>query len=156
MHLPPDTPLGACRCACARLQDAQKLTDDAAAAASDSPEEASLRRWQKEVHRCGACRAAINDGSERAWTGRWDAPQGQYRYRCGCGASLCERCHDEGRAPAGAHGGGAGHAWEAVPPISSRNAAAGAGGESESNPWGRFGAGVSARSRERLKERTGL
>ena len=47
----------------------------------------------------------------------------------------------------------------AIPPITSRLAAAGATGDaaaSGANPWGRFGAAVSGRSRERLKERTGM
>jgi hypothetical protein len=53
----------------------------------------------------------------------------------------------------------AGHAFTPHAPVSSRLAAAGASGggaASADNPWGNFGASVSARSRERLKDRTGL
>jgi hypothetical protein len=92
---------------------------------------------------------------------RWDAPAGQYRYACAtCAApaSLCERCHD--RYASGAPGVHAsGHSFTPNPPITSRLAASGASGggaASESNPWGNFGASVSARSRQRLKERSGM
>ena len=54
---------------------------------------------------------------------------------------------------------GAAPSFQAVPPVSSRLAAAGAtgaGAEGASNPWGNFGASVSARSRQRLKDRTGM
>ena len=112
----------------------------------------------------------MNDGSERAWTGRHDAPRGEYRYKCETCATnnatagnaaevwLCEGCADaamNGRP--GAHP--AAHALSPHPPVSSRLAAAGATGAaaaSDANPWGAFGAAVSARSRQRLKERTGM
>jgi 8-oxo-dGTP pyrophosphatase MutT (NUDIX family) len=76
----------------------------------------------------------------------------------GAPASLCEACaeaHGAGRP--GVHA--AGHALTPHRPVSSRLAAAGAAGDaaaSAANPWGAFGAAVSARSRQRLKERTGL
>jgi hypothetical protein len=77
--LPPDAPLAPSRAALARLQAAQALTDDTrggdgdgGGSAADTPEEAAARRYQKAVHHCAACAALINDGSERAWTGRYD------------------------------------------------------------------------------------
>jgi hypothetical protein len=92
---------------------------------------------------------------------RWDAPAGQYRYACAtCAApaSLCEACHD--RYTSGAPGVHApGHSFTPHPPITSRLAASGASGggaASDANPWGNFGASVSARSRQRLKERSGM
>jgi hypothetical protein len=116
------------------------------------------------VHRCACCGRCINDGSERAWTGRHDAPRGEYRYSCdtcaaaGVDASLCESCADAFNAGTpGVHAPGHGLAPHA--PVSSRLAAAGAAGDaaaSAANPWGTFGASVSARSRQRLKDRTGL
>ena len=157
-----DAPLAAARCALARLTAAQKLTDDTSQGAQEgavSAEEAALRRWQKAVFACAACKRLINDGSERAWTGRWDAPQGEFRYSCAaCGVSLCEACSDKraGGQP-GIHPPGC--ALTAHAPLSSRLAAAGASGDGAStatNPWGTFGASVSARSRQRLKERSGM
>ena len=173
--LPDSVPLDALRCLLARLTEAQQLTDDTGGAAGssagggvslqpqdDPAEYEAMRRWQKGgIHRCGACSRLINDGSERAWTGRWDAPQGQYRYACsaGCGISLCEKCFDEKKRPGKGCGGGAEHCYTPHVPITSRLQASGAtggGAESDANPWGRFGASVSSRSRERLKDRTGL
>lgn len=31
------------------------------------------------MHYCGRCDELIHDGSERTWTGRYDAPIGQFR-----------------------------------------------------------------------------
>lgn len=165
---PDDCDTGRARCALARLRDAQALTDDTGASsaaggvrpmAHDDPAQLeAMRRWQRgRLYRCDACARLVNDGSERAWTGRWDAPAGQFRYECSCGALLCESCFDAKAAPKKTHdAGGAGHGWTPRPPVTSRLQASGAGGESEGNPWGRFGASVSSRSRERLKDRTGM
>lgn len=117
-----------------------------------------MRRYQRVVHCCASCGAAINDGSERAITGRWDAPKGTYRFECAaCGKSLCEACHDKRAAGlAGVHPVEHG-TLAAVAPFTDRLAAMGGSGVStDANPWGRFGASVSARSRERLKERSGM
>lgn len=38
-----------------------------------------FRRWQQEVHYCSRCDEIIHDGSERTWTGKFDAPIGQFR-----------------------------------------------------------------------------
>ena len=171
--LPDSVSLDALRCLLARLTEAQKLTDDTGGGSSgggggvslqpgdDPAEYEAMRRWQKGgVHRCGACSRLINDGSERAWTGRWDAPHGQYRWACTCGLSLCEKCFEERRKTAkGCSAGSSEHSYTANVPITSRLQAAGTtggGAESDANPWGRFGASVSSRSRERLKDRTGL
>lgn len=106
-----------------------------------------------KVHHCGRCGAFIDDGSERAWTGRHDAPKGQYRYQCNQCAptySVCEGCWDGLQAGAWSHGEH--HTFEHVAPISTRHNTRRTG----SGPWGNFAAGVSARSRERLRDRTGL
>lgn len=107
-----------------------------------------------------ACPRPLRRRRRQAITGRWDAPRGQYRFECGaCGGSLCEACEDRANAgDASAHPPSHG-ARAPVAPYTDRLAAsggAGAGAESEGNPWGRFGASVSARSRERLKERSGM
>lgn len=47
-------------------------------------------RHQEQIWHCSACDHPINDGSERLWTGRHDAPHGEYRY-------LCTTCEGEGR-----------------------------------------------------------
>mmetsp|Transcript_21637 Transcript_21637/g.38658 ORF Transcript_21637/g.38658 Transcript_21637/m.38658 type:complete len:325 (-) Transcript_21637:274-1248(-) len=39
-------------------------------------------RYQRRVYECGACRRPINDGSDRAATGKFDAPRGEIRYEC--------------------------------------------------------------------------
>jgi|APGre2960657444_1045066.scaffolds.fasta_scaffold00595_8 hypothetical protein len=161
--LPDATPLDASRCVLARLTDAQRLTDDTggdvAQSADDAPGElAAMMHYQRGgVHRCGSCGQLINDGSERAWTGRWDAPVGQYRYACPCGVSLCESCSDNSRPAQNAECEvpGQAHCYAPVPPFTSRLQASGAGAASESNPWGASRAAVSSRSRDRLKERTG-
>jgi hypothetical protein len=171
LRLPQEAPSGPLRCAVARLEAACRLEDDSSSAAnadsasaSATPEEAAMRRYQRVVHRCACCGRSINDGSERAWTGRHDAPRGEFRYSCetcasaGTAASLCEACADAyGAGKQGVHAQG--HALAPHAPVSSRLAAAGASGDgaaSAANPWGTFGAAVSARSRERLKDRTGL
>jgi hypothetical protein len=168
-ELGAEAALNCARCALARLAEAQRLTQDGAAAggtpsvsynALDDPAElAAMTRYQlRGVFRCASCERLINDGSERAWTGRWDAPSGQYRYACECGLSLCEACFDAKRPARAACCGVAGqqHDWAPVAPITSRLQASGAGGSSDTNPWGRFGGAVSSRSRERLKDRTGM
>ena len=162
--LPDATPLHACRCVLAHLTNAQRLTDDTggdvAQSADDAPGElAAMVRYQRGgVHRCGSCGRLINDGSERAWTGRWDAPVGQYRYACPCGVSLCESCSDKS-LPAQkkeCEVSGQAHCYAPVPPFTSRLLASGASAASESNPWGARRIAISSRSRDRLKERTGL
>lgn len=35
--------------------------------------------YQRIIHECGACGRPINDGSDRVWTGKHDAPKGEYR-----------------------------------------------------------------------------
>lgn len=35
--------------------------------------------YQEQIWHCGACDHAVNDGSERLWTGRVDAPEGEFR-----------------------------------------------------------------------------
>ncbi|KAL4433926.1 hypothetical protein ABPG75_000367 [Micractinium tetrahymenae] len=57
-------------------------------------------RYQEQIWHCSVCDHAINDGSERLWTGRHDAPHGEYRYLCttcqdeGCTFNLCQDCWD--------------------------------------------------------------
>ncbi|KAK3270171.1 hypothetical protein CYMTET_21418 [Cymbomonas tetramitiformis] len=112
----------------------------------------SAARWQKEIHYCKRCKKFINDGSERVWTRQHDAPPGEFRYACTTcpDFSLCEICWDaynEGRFQ---HDQG--HTFEHIHPISSRHNTTIHG----QGPWGNFGGSVSSRSRDRLKERTGL
>lgn len=40
-------------------------------------------RYQQHIWHCTVCDHAINDGSERLWTGSFEAPQGEYRYSTG-------------------------------------------------------------------------
>jgi hypothetical protein len=37
---------------------------------------------QERIYHCNVCNHPINDGSERLFTGRHDAPVGEYRYEC--------------------------------------------------------------------------
>lgn len=61
--------------------------------------EERARRYQRVWHRCSWCARFIHDGSERAWTGKFDAPRGEYRYRCEtCALHLCETCYDSREA----------------------------------------------------------
>ncbi|MEW5317840.1 MAG: hypothetical protein WDW38_009105 [Sanguina aurantia] len=112
-------------------------------------------RFQTEIHECGNCRAPINDGSERLFSGLHDAPKGQFRYECsGCsGYSLCEKCWD--RRTAGEMFHAPDHTFRTHHPRASRHFMFGT--ETEANPWGQFSGGaISGRSRQRLTERTGL
>ena len=127
-------------------------------------------RWQQRIYHCSACDHPINDGSERLWGGRHDAPQGEYRFACttceeeggGAATNLCQRCWDAFQ------GGDASlhprsHAFQHIGPRLSRHNDYygdnhGAGGSTDgANPWGRGpgGAGL-GRALSRLQERYGI
>lgn len=77
-----------------------------------------------------------------------------------CWDELLRRRAGDGGVEEGAGGGGGGagvhhdptHTFEHIHPIESRHNTAVHG----SGPWGNFGGSVSGRSRERLRDRTGL
>ncbi|KAF5840730.1 hypothetical protein DUNSADRAFT_15826 [Dunaliella salina] len=53
--------------------------------------------YQQDIYECSVCASPINDGSERLFTRKWDAPHGQFRYHCQqCEGdfNLCEACWD--------------------------------------------------------------
>lgn len=80
---------------------------------------------QIQIWHCTLCGHPINDGSERLWTGRFDAPQGEYRYHCtSCEAAgqpafnMCQRCWDGFQAGTDSHSRD--HAFEHIGPRMSR------------------------------------
>lgn len=162
--LPQDAPLGRCRLAHFHINRSTTLTGGDAGGGSGGTS-SGFGRWNN--HACSVCSAVIHSGQERLWTTRWDAPRGQFRYRCNqCRPefNLCERCWDRlqrtrepGVQDAAGGGGDAlthdeGHTFEHVHPIESRHNTTLHG----DGPWGNFSGSVSARSRERLRDRTGL
>lgn len=54
-------------------------------------------RYQREIFECSVCSHPINDGSERLFSRRHDAPKGEFRYECDqCQTfNLCEQCWDK-------------------------------------------------------------
>jgi hypothetical protein len=121
-----------------------------------------LPRYQQVVHECSLCSHPINDGSERLWTGRHEAPHGEYRFECGTcqGFNLCQSCWDKHQAQLQQGGPGlhdAAHVFEHHGPQMSRHGASASRQATANNPWGNaFTGGSVGRARERLKERTGM
>lgn len=161
--LPMHAPLEPCRLAHCHIERSAKLTgDDGSGGGIDGGGSGSGGRWNN--FSCSSCGGTINSGEERLWTRRWDAPRGAFRYRCNqCTTpeyNLCEGCWDAlQRAREGGASGGGGvtshdpsHTFEHVHPVASRHNA----GMHGDGPWGNFGGAVSSRSRERLRDRTGL
>jgi len=162
--LPMAADLGPLRFAASRLQLAEavevasssgraELHREGVMPAGLTEEEARAARWQHSVHHCGRCRAFIHDGSEKLWTGKHDAPNGQFRYQCNqCkDFSVCEKCWDTLQEGKWKHGTPE-HSFQHIHPITSRHNTTIHG----QGPWGNFGASISGRARERLRERTGL
>ena len=128
-------------------------------------------RYQGRIYHCSCCDHPINDGSERLFTGRHDAPHGEYRYECttctGPGApevppfNLCPGCWDRFQGGEALHERS--HAFQHVGPRMTRhndyygNQGGGEASGSGTNPWGRpsFG-GSYARALQRMKQRYGI
>uniref|UniRef100_A0A7S3VHH8 WW domain-containing protein n=2 Tax=Dunaliella tertiolecta TaxID=3047 RepID=A0A7S3VHH8_DUNTE len=121
--------------------------------------------YQQDVYECSVCASPINDGSERLFTRKWDAPHGQFRYHCQqCEGdfNLCEACWDVFQATTGTVSNSRPmeinhdptHTFQAIHPRTVRHNFHGQ--ESASNPWGVSSNPISSRARERLRERTGL
>jgi hypothetical protein len=131
------------------------------AAASQSEIDAAKRWGVKDIYLCSSCQVFINDGTEKAWTGRFDAPEGRYRYSCRvCRQNFCETCHDSLPATGGRCGPlPATHQFDIVPPVKSKIEAhrrhIAAATEDAANPWGAFQGSVSGQSMKRLAQRTG-
>lgn len=91
--LPPLAPLEPCRLAHSHVERSANLTGGAAAAQGG--------RWGNPIHVCSSCASTIVSGEERVWTTRWDAPRGEFRYRCNqCRApeyNLCEARNVNGK-----------------------------------------------------------
>ena len=124
-----------------------------------TPEIEAAKRWGATIHTCSVCQAFINDGTEKVWTGAWDAPAGQWRYHCkSCDVSMCQQCFDAKKHDEK-------HALEFIPPVTSkreahaRNAANYAGVSDDTvdstNPWNAFKGGLSTQALQRLSQRTG-
>lgn len=71
LTLPPDAQLEPCRLAHCHVERSTHLTGGAAGGGG---------RWNNHV--CSSCASTIDSGEERVWTTRWDAPRGEFRYRC--------------------------------------------------------------------------
>jgi hypothetical protein len=107
-------------------------------------------RYQGRIYHCSCCDHPINDGSERLFTGRHDAPHGEYRYECttctGPGApeappfNLCPGCWDRFQGGEALHERS--HAFQHVGPRMTRhndyygNQGGGEASGSGTNPWG--------------------
>ncbi|PSC73205.1 pleckstrin homology domain-containing family A member 8-like [Micractinium conductrix] len=113
LHLAADAPLGPLRAAAARLRrlaDKKGHSGSAAHVQADGHGDGGRPasrfygqpgfRYQEQIWHCSACDHPVNDGSERLWTGRHDAPHGEFRYLCTtCDAAgdkfnLCQDCWD--------------------------------------------------------------
>lgn len=142
-----------CRCALARLDALQELESGETRAQAERDRFGSF--YGGRAYACGACRRPICDGSERLWSRRWDAPEGEIRWTCSECADfhLCPECFDR-RATGAAGVHDAAHAFDAVHPATSRHHMYSRG--TDRNPWGGGGAGPVGRARDRLRERTGL
>jgi len=92
LTLPPDAPTDPCRLAHCHIERSTKVTGDDVKDDGGSGGGGGSGRWSN--HACSACACVINSGQERLWTGRWDAPRGEFRYQCTqCAApkyTLCE------------------------------------------------------------------
>lgn len=178
LTLPRDAPLEPCRLAHCHIERSTKLTtttggdggqdggqDGGGSGGTTSGGGARGGGGHWNNHTCSECACVIHSGQERVWTNRWDAPRGEFRYRCNqCTApeyNLCEKCWDQLRAAREAAGQlssvgvvwhDPSHTFEHIHPIESRHNTALHG----DGPWGNFSGSVSARSRERLRDRTGL
>jgi hypothetical protein len=104
VSLPADVPLGPLQAAASRLQrlveqkghsgQAEHVAPDGTGAGSSGRPPSKLYGcpgflYQQQIWHCSVCDHAINDGSERLWTGRADAPHGEYRW----GVGLCRSSH---------------------------------------------------------------
>lgn len=129
LWLPPGAPLEPCRLAHAHVERSTTLTKKS---------NKDKNRWKN--HACSVCRRAIHSGLERVWTSKWDAPKGEFRYRCEqCSEpeyNLCESCWDvlqqrgrEGEAGDGAAGGAAGGPSSSGGAIAAAVGGGGSGGD---------------------------
>ncbi|KAL4855989.1 Importin beta-like SAD2 [Chlorella vulgaris] len=88
LSIAADVPLGPVQAAAARLRRLADRKGHSGAATL-------VKIWH-----CSVCSHPINDGSERLWTGKHDAPPGEFRYLCttceaaGTNFNLCESCWD--------------------------------------------------------------
>jgi hypothetical protein len=121
---------------------------------SSSEQQAALR-WGATLHFCSICQYFINDGTERAWTGQYDAPVGEWRYYCtACKISLCQKCFDLQKHDQK-------HALEFISPVTSKREAHARNAKKNDeevdarNPWNNFRGGLSSQSLQRLSQRTG-
>lgn len=128
--------------------------------------------YQERIYHCSHCDHPINDGSERLWTGRHDAPLGEYRFECTTcvppapSFHLCQACWDRMQEE-GEQGRNRihplGHTFHHVGPRMSRHNdyygthGQGGGGDG-SNPWGNRGGlgGGYSRGLARMRERYGI
>mmetsp|Transcript_37404 Transcript_37404/g.70227 ORF Transcript_37404/g.70227 Transcript_37404/m.70227 type:complete len:297 (+) Transcript_37404:61-951(+) len=150
--LPMHADLGPARFVSARLNQAQAAMDLATTAQPSGDSHGLNSRWHQNCHHCASCEKMINDGTERVWTGRHDAPRGEFRYKCNqcSNYSLCETCWDLLQGGKMTHESE--HTFEHIHPITTRHNTTITG----QGPWGNFSGSVSGRSRERLRERSGL
>jgi hypothetical protein len=135
VSLPADVPMGPLQAVAARLQrlvdkkghsgQAEHVTPDGTGAGSSGRPPSKLYGtpgflYQQQIWHCSVCDHAINDGSERLWTGRADAPHRQYRWApLSCSSSTsssssshhgvtlapccAEGCALQAASPSGAH-----------------------------------------------------
>eukprot|EP00899_Mesostigma_viride_P029642 jgi/Mesvir1/9863/Mv22401-RA.1 len=142
--------LGRIRCMASRLQVVSTNLQR-----EENPREKEMQaRFYGGGHTCSDCGRKINDGTERLWSRRFDAPKGEYRYHCTTceGFNLCETCWDVRQAGGGTHPKD--HVFEYIQPREQRHSIYHV--ESSNSPWGSFTGASAARARERLKDRTGL
>jgi len=111
------------------------------------------KRFQKSVYLCTACRRIIVDGSERAWTGSYTAPKGQWRYSCDQCAfvHVCESCFEGFQRTHDVR-----HTWTLHPPITSRLQAASASSSSSTDTFNGPAPAPSPSAYRKLYERYGF
>jgi hypothetical protein len=98
------------------------------------------RRYQQVIKHCTVCWRPTHTGEERAWTGSFDAPHGEYRYECkDCeGTHVCWDCYTSS-----VHNT---HNIEVLAPLNSRHGAA------SQDRWTRR-PGMSSKALQRLHDR---